>query len=462
MSWEGEVSHRRDELPYSDFFWSFSHTAMLALAGSIVSLGAPPQLSAAQLAPGAPTQALLSCVSTAVEMKTQVCNNVCNNKAKYACPKQCRCIPGAMATSIPEPLPRSVLSRLWSSATHFTRMAPKKKAARPARGKVGALLAEGERAGAKDGIVGYYAPTWGMASVGQGNANVGVAFSGWNDITTALSESDGLELKGTQYLSLGGSSEQGIFTPDTVKQMGEECADIKDAGYEGVCFDVEVTRGGAKLLDELETAYGKCKEAGLVVMVTTSHTAPTGVTLGKMRQELIKHWVKSKNIDIISPQLYTWGGEEKPEYDQTWPCADQGFNCTWDAYKGSNAKFMPSLVEFEGHFGKVRNFFKEMGLPVTGYFQWKLVLSPIDQKAADDAAKAEEEYAEAHKDDQAEQEEEPEEEEKAPEYKEGESPAELAIADDLSKEWITDAEAKEANKEYKWMHDKGWAAGRGQ
>lgn len=425
---------------------------------SLFALGAPPQLSAAQLAPGAPTQALLQCVSTAVEMKTQVCNNVCNNKAKYACPKQCRCSPGAMATSLPDPLPRSVLARLWSSATHFTRLAPKKKAARPARGK-----SQDTRATAKDGIVGYYAPTWGMASVGQGNANVGVAFSGWNDITTALSESDGLELKGTQYLSLGGSSEQGTFTPDTVKQMGEECADIKDAGYEGVCFDVEVTRGGMKLLDELETTYQKCKEAGLVVMVTTSHTAPTGVSLGKMRQELIKHWVKSKNIDIISPQLYTWGGEEKPEYDQTWPCADQGFNCTWDAYKGSSAKFMPSLVEFEGHFGKVRNFFKEMGLPVTGYFQWKLVLSPADQKAADDAAKAEEEYAEAHKDDQAEQEEpEPEEEEKAPEYKEGESPAELAIADDLSKNWITDAEAKEANKEYKWMHDKGWAAGRGR
>lgn len=429
---------------------------MLTLAGSMLSLGAPPQLSAAQLSPGAPNQALLSCVSTAVEMKTQVCNNVCNNKAKYACPKQCRCSPGAMATSLPDPLPRSVLSRLWSAATHFTRLSPKKKAARPARGK-----AQEGAATAKDGIVGYYAPTWGMASVGQGNANVGVAFSGWNDITTALSESDGLQLKGSQYLSLGGSSEQGMFTPDTVKQMGEECADIKDAGYEGVCFDVEVTRGGQKLLDELETAYGKCKEAGLVVMVTTSHTAPTGVTLGKMRQELIKHWVKSKNIDIISPQLYTWGGEEKPEYDQTWPCADQGFNCTWEAYKGSNAKFMPSLVEFEGHFGKVRNFFKEIGLPVTGYFQWKLVLSAEDQKAADDAAKAEEEYAEAHKDDQAEQEEEPEEEEKAPEYKEGESPAELAIADDLSKEWITEAEAKEANKEYKWMHDKGWAAGRG-
>ena len=52
-------------------------------------------------------------------------------------------------------------------------------------------------------------------------------------------------------------------------------------------------------------------------------------------------------------------------------------------------------------------------------------------------------------------------EEKPPEYKEGESPVELAIKDDLEKGWITDEEAKMANKEYKWMHDKGWAAGRG-
>ena len=129
------------------------------------------------------------------------------------------------------------MSKLWSAATHFHRLAPKKKAARPARGKT-----QDSSVTAPDGVVGYYAPTWGMASVGQDDANVGVAFSGWNDITTALSESQGLELKGTQYLSLGGSSEQGTFTPETVRQMGEECADVKDAGYEGVCFDVEVRR----------------------------------------------------------------------------------------------------------------------------------------------------------------------------------------------------------------------------
>jgi len=422
---------------------------------SILSLGAPLEHKPQALA--VPGKNFLNCVSTAVELKTQVCNNMCNNKAKYACPKQCRCYPGAAHAQTPAPLPLGAMSKLWSAATHFHRLAPKKKAARPARGKT-----QDSSVTARDGVVGYYAPTWGMASVGQDDANVGVAFSGWNDITTALSESQGLELKGTQYLSLGGSSEQGTFTPETVRQMGEECADVKDAGYEGVCFDVEVTRGGKALLDELETAYEKCKAAGLIVMVTTSHTAPTGVSLGKMREKLIEHWVKSKNIDIISPQLYTWGGEEEPEYDQTWPCADQGFNCTWDAYRGSYAKFMPSLVEYDGHYSKVEKFFKKVNIKVDGYFQWKLVLSAADQKAADDAAKAEEEYAEAHKDDQQEEEEEPPEEEKPPEYAKGESPTELAIADDLAKGWLTETEAAMATKEYEWMHDKGWAAGRRQ
>ena len=62
------------------------------------------------------------------------------------------------------------------------------------------------------------------------NANVGVAFSGWNSVETALQESSGIELRGTQYLSLGGSSEQGTFDPSTVAQMGEDCPMIKEAG----------------------------------------------------------------------------------------------------------------------------------------------------------------------------------------------------------------------------------------
>merc|ERR1740130_1753420 len=65
-----------------------------------------------------------------------------------------------------------------------------------------------------------------------------------------------------------------MFNPDTVAKMGEDCPMIKEAGYEGVVFDVEVTRGGMLLVDSLEEAFKKCKAADLVVMVTTSHRLP--------------------------------------------------------------------------------------------------------------------------------------------------------------------------------------------
>merc|ERR1740130_836886 len=187
-----------------------------------------------------------------------------------------------------------------------------------------------------------------------------------------------------------------------------------------------------KLVDNLEEAFKKCKAADLVVMVTTSHTAPTGVSLGDIRLKLIESWVKSDNLDIISPQLYTWGGEEEPEFDSTWPCD----NCTFNKYKGSKAQFMPSVVNGQ-HMKAVKKYFDKLKIPVSGYFQWEPVLSSSDQKKADEAAKAEEEYP--------------------PEYAEGTSPTELAIKEDQAKGWLTPQEVKAANEEYKEMHEKGWA-----
>jgi hypothetical protein len=413
--------------------------ALFLLSG----LGAPVE-NQHQMVPTFPANNFKSCVSTAVEMKSQVCTNICNNAEKFACPSACRCMSMGKRALVPVPLSTKALAKIYTTATSFRRLAPKKKAPRSG-------LKKTEKSVAKYATMGYYAPTWGMASVGQDDANVGVAFSGWNVVETALQESSAIELKGSHYLSLGGSSEQGMFNPDTVAKMGEDCPMIKEAGYEGVVFDVEVTRGGMLLVDNLEEAFKKCKAADLVVMVTTSHTAPTGVSLGDIRLKLIESWVKSDNLDIISPQLYTWGGEEEPEFDSTWPCD----NCTFNKYKGSKAQFMPSVVNGD-HMKAVKKYFDKLKIPVSGYFQWQPVLSASDQVKADEAAKAEEEYAKEHADDQEEEEEAPEEED-PPEYAEGQSPVELAIKEDQAAGWLTDAEVKAAMKEYKEMHEKGWA-----
>jgi len=389
----------------------------------------------------------MHCLSTAVEMKTQVCSNVCNNKEKFACPSTCRCVPVGKSLAPPKPISSEVYSRIWTTATSFRRLGSQKKAA---RSKASANAAKVE-----ENTVGYYAQSWGMGSIGMDNANVGVAFSGWNSVETALQESSGIELRGTQYLSLGGSSEQGTFDPSTVAQMGEDCPMIKEAGYEGVCFDVEVTRGGKALVKALEETYAKCKAAGLIVMVTTSHSAPTGVSLGDIRLQLINSWVKSKDVDIISPQLYTWGGEDIPDFNVTWPCD----NCTWNLYKNSKGKFMPSLVD-DTHLEATKKWFDKEGIKVSGYFQWKQVLTKEDQAKADAAAKAQEEYekAQAAKEalegtEQQQQQQQQQQEEEDP----GPSPVELAIQDDLEKGWITKEEAKAAQAEYEEMHEKGWA-----
>ena len=414
--------------------------ALFLLSG----LGAPVE-NQHQMVPTFPESNFKQCLSTAVEMKSQVCTNICNNADKFACPSACRCTNMGKRAMVPVPLSTKALAQIYTTATSFRRLAPKKKAPRSG-------LKKTEKPVAKFATMGYYAPTWGMASVGQEDANVGVAFSGWNVVETALQESSAVQLQGTHYLSLGGSSEQGMFDPDTVAKMGEDCPMIKEAGYEGVVFDVEVTRGGMLLVDSLEEAFKKCKAADLVVMVTTSHTAPTGVSLGDIRLKLIESWVKSDNLDIISPQLYTWGGEEEPEFDSTWPCD----NCTFTKYKGSKAQFMPSVVNGE-HMKAVKKYFDKLKIPVSGYFQWQPVLSASDQIKADEAAKAEEEYAKEHADDQEEEEEEAPEEEDPPEYAEGASPVELAIKEDQAAGWLTDAEVKAAMKEYKEMHEKGWA-----
>ena len=336
--------------------------SLLLLSG----LGAPVENrpNQHQMVPTFPANNFKSCVSTAVEMKSQVCSNICNNADKFACPAACRCVSMGKRALVPVPLSTKALAQIYTTATSFRRLAPKKKAARSG------LEKRTEKSEAKFATMGYYAPTWGMGSIGQEDANVGVAFSGWNLVETALQESSAIELKGTHYLSLGGSSEQGMFNPDTVAKMGEDCPMIKEAGYEGVVFDVEVTRGGMLLVDTLEEAFKKCKAAGLVVMVTTSHTAPTGVSLGDIRLKLIESWVWSDHLDIISPQLYTWGGEEEPEFDSTWPCD----NCTFSKYRGSKAQFMPSVVNGE-HMKAVKKYFDKLKIPVSGYFQWQLTLT---------------------------------------------------------------------------------------
>ena len=184
---------------------------------------------------------------------------------------------------------------------------------------------------------------------------------------------------GAQYLSLGGGRSEAAFTPEALSGLVEGSKDIeaiKDAGFAGVCFDVEEAHGSAKdLIAAFERSFIALKQAGLRVMVTTSHSAPYETDSDATRVALVDSWVKSDNIDYISPQLYSDGQEAEPEYE----AEDPNRNVAYERYKGAKAKFVPSIASAD-QVDRVKLFFQQKGITVDGYVQWKQESDEDDSK----------------------------------------------------------------------------------
>jgi len=123
-----------------------------------------------------------------------------------------------------------------------------------------------------------------------------------------------------QFLSVGGASEVGWLSAAKLQEFTTENIEaVKLAGFHGVCFDVELTKGEQDLVRAFNRAFAAIKKAGLLVMVTTSHSAPYAASSEKAKELLVDSWVASDHIDIFSPQLYTSGSESSPEFANT-PC----------------------------------------------------------------------------------------------------------------------------------------------
>jgi hypothetical protein len=184
--------------------------------------------------------------------------------------------------------------------------------------------------------------------------------------------------QGMQFLDIGGASARGVLTVETLQSFFAGGLDkVKDAGFDGVCFDVEMTRGEeTALVKELERAFAACKQAGLLVMVTTSHSAPfASSTL--MKGLLIDSWVHDDNIDLFSPQLYTSGTEGKPEFMLT-PCGTPGqAKCSWERLAPMKAKWVLSLASGD-QYPAAKAFFNKLDIKPIGYIQWKEPMKASD------------------------------------------------------------------------------------
>jgi len=206
-------------------------------------------------------------------------------------------------------------------------------------------------------IRGIYYWTW-SSGINVTGLNAGVAFSGWVDADQALSDSSAVynRLPGTKYLSLGGGNANGRWSAAPLQKIASYCQNGRFNAYPGVVFDIE--EGDSGLGNAFAAAFAACKNHGHQVLVTISHSAPYGISDGK---DLMRRFFQDRNIDILSPQLYTTGTEPGNDY------STDGFD--WSNYVGAIPSFVPSIVR-GSYFADARNYFSQRGITADGYVQW--------------------------------------------------------------------------------------------
>lgn len=177
---------------------------------------------------------------------------------------------------------------------------------------------------------------------------------------------------GLQFLSLGGANGGGMLNVDRFKNFEQDLPKVKAAGFQGICFDIEMTKGELELVHEIEKVFAACKQNGLLVMVTTSHSAPYAAASEASKLAFVDSWVKSDHIDIFSPQLYSRGREAEPELMET-PCTGTdnlvSSHCSYKYLKKMKAVWMPSLAN-SGHYEAAKKYFASEGIHVAGFIQW--------------------------------------------------------------------------------------------
>ena len=178
--------------------------------------------------------------------------------------------------------------------------------------------------------------------------------------------------RGKQFLSLGGSRSIEAWRVEFLDGLvdgGEEIDMIKHAGFTGVCFDIEETSGGMELVEAFERAFKALKKSGLEVMITTSHSAPYSADTDEIRIAFVESWIKSPDVDYISPQLYTSGSEGSPEMEPSsgtsGPVNYEKYYQNMPAWK----KFVPS-VNSVSHVDEMKKTFNKKGVRVDGFVQW--------------------------------------------------------------------------------------------
>ncbi|KAG5181543.1 hypothetical protein JKP88DRAFT_141883, partial [Tribonema minus] len=206
---------------------------------------------------------------------------------------------------------------------------------------------------------GYYHQTWDAARTAPAGTTLGVAFGGWADVTLALSDATNTfsKLGGAKYLDVGGGNGSGAWTAALITKLDANLAVVKNAGYVGICYDIE--EGVTGLAPAFAASFANAKAAGLKVLVTISHSAPYGFPDAAAVMSAV---FASASVDYLSPQLYTTGAETANDW------ATSG-GVAWTSYAGIAARVVPSVAR-AGLYASAQATFATYGVTTWGYVAW--------------------------------------------------------------------------------------------
>ena len=214
--------------------------------------------------------------------------------------------------------------------------------------------------------VGSYWVTWGDGVNVQEdpNENFSIAFSGWSDINTALSEGKTRypKLRGEKYIAVGGGTESGKWSEDALLMLANATESGLLGSYDGILYSIII--GDSGLVQHFLDSFALAKSNGLMVIVVVSSSAPHSIVDGAT---LMAAFLNDSNIDVISPYLLSRGDETSNRYVET-------NGVSWSNYTNARPAIVPSLVQGGAYFTDAKNFFsKEYGIDIQGYIRWSQV-----------------------------------------------------------------------------------------
>jgi len=217
-------------------------------------------------------------------------------------------------------------------------------------------------------ILGYWSLTWKPNAAPEG-ANLGIAFSGWNDPANALWDSNKVKdgLAGDKWIDAGGGNKNGRWNATLLQKWVSTIESGGLADWAGIVLDVEecFETGLAPRFAEVLAA---AKVAGLKTMVTVSHSGPY---MCDDAPELMQEFFSNGDLDYLSPQLYADKGNLFVE--------TYNGNVSWSDWKGARPQFVPSLMQSAldaDAYAKTHEYFAPLGIVPAGYVTWPDVPAP--------------------------------------------------------------------------------------